>query len=133
MPLAAHQQFVRYAVVGLASNAFGYLLYLALTHLGMGHKLAMSLLYAVGVLQSFVFNKKWSFRFDGAATPALMRYASAYAVGYIVNLSALMLLVDQMGLPHQWVQGAMIVVVAVMLFLAQRYWVFPKLSRSDAV
>ncbi|WP_296543294.1 GtrA family protein [Rhodoferax sp.] len=119
-------------VVGLVSNAIIYVIYLVLTQLGMGHKLAMSLLYAVGVLQTFFFNKKWSFRFDGAASPALVRYATAYALGYIVNLSALMLLVDQMGLPHQWVQGAMIVVVAVMLFLAQRYWVFPQLSRSDA-
>jgi len=132
MPLAVHKQFVRYAVVGLASNAFGYLLYLALTHLGMGHKLAMSLLYAVGVLQSFVFNKKWSFRFDGAASPALMRYASAYAVGYIVNLSALMLLVDKMGLQHQWVQGVMILIVAIFVFLAQRYWVFATHSEQAA-
>jgi len=126
MYLAVHKQFVRYAVVGLASNAFGYLLYLALTHLGMGHKLAMSLLYAVGVLQTFVFNKRWSFRFDGDATPALVRYATAYALGYIINLSALLLLVDQMGLPHQWVQGVMIVLVALLLFVAQRYWVFAK-------
>lgn len=130
--MLAHRQFLRYVVVGLASNAIICAIYLALTRLGMGPKLAMSLLYCVGVLQTFVFNKKWSFRFDGAATPALVRYATAYALGYVVNLSALMLLVDQMGLPHQWVQGAMIAVVAVMLFLAQRYWVFPQLSRSDA-
>lgn len=130
--MAVRKQFIRYVVVGLASNAIIYVIYLVLTHFGMAPKLAMSLLYAVGVLQTFVFNKKWSFRFDGAATPALVRYATAYALGYVVNLSALMLLVDQMGLPHQWVQGVMIVVVAVMLFLAQRYWVFPQLSRSDA-
>lgn len=125
-------QLVRYGIVGLASNVMGYLLYLGLTYLGMGPKLAMSLLYCVGVLQTFVFNKKWSFRFHGATTPALVRYATAYAVGYVVNFSALMLMVDQMGLPHQGVQGALIVVVAAMLFLAQRYWVFPQLSRSDA-
>lgn len=125
-------QLVRYGIVGVTSNAFGYLLYLGLTYLGMGPKLAMSLLYGVGVMQTFMFNKKWSFRFDGAATPALLRYATVYAFGYVVNFSALMLLVDQMGLPHQWVQGAMILVVAVMLFLAQRYWVFPQRSRRDA-
>jgi putative flippase GtrA len=126
-------QFTRYAIVGLASNAFGYLLYLGLTHLGMGPKLAMTLLYGVGVLQTFVFNKKWSFRFDGAATPALIRYAVAYAFGYVVNLLALVLFVDQAKLPHELVQGVMILVVAVMLFLAQRYWVFPQASRSDAL
>jgi putative flippase GtrA len=132
MTLAVHKQFLRYAIVGLASNTFGYLLYLVLTYLGMGPKLAMTLLYGVGVLQTFFLNQKWSFRFEGAAKPALVRYATTYALGYVVNLLALMLLVDQMGLPHQWVQGVMIVVVAVMLFLAQRYWVFPKLSRSEA-
>ncbi len=129
--MAAQQQFIRYVLVGLVSNAIIYGIYIVLTSLGMGPKLAMSLLYGVGVIQTFVFNKQWSFRFNGAAAPALMRYATAYALGYVINFSALMLLVDQMELPHQWVQGVMIVVVAIMLFLAQRYWVFAPPARSD--
>lgn len=124
-------QFSRYAVVGLLSNFVGYLLYLAITGWGMGPKLAMSLLYFVGVVQTFWFNKKWSFRFTGAATPAMVRYAAAYAAGYVVNLSMLLLLVDHVGLPHQWVQGVMILVIAAMLFLAQRYWVFPRRQRIE--
>lgn len=124
-------QLVRYGIVGLASNAVGYLLYLGLTYLGMGPKLAMSLLYGVGVLQTFVFNKKWSFRFEGAATPALVRYATVYAVGYVINFFALMLFVDQAALSHQLVQGVMIFIVAIMLFIAQRYWVFRQTTRSD--
>jgi putative flippase GtrA len=122
--MAAQQQFIRYALVGLISNAILYGIYIVLTSLGMGPKLAMSLLYGVGVIQTFVFNKQWSFRFNGDAAPALMRYTTAYALGYVINISALILLVDQMELPHQGVQGVMIVVIAIMLFLAQRYWVF---------
>ena len=80
-------QFARYAIVGLASNAIGYLLYLGLTNLGLGHKLAMSLLYGIGVLQTFVFNRKWSFRFEGAARPALIRYATAYGFGYVIRFA----------------------------------------------
>jgi putative flippase GtrA len=129
--MVAHKQFFRYAVVGLASNLVNYLLYLLVTWFGLGPKTSMTWLYLLGVLQTFVFNKKWSFRFPGAAAPALVRYAAAYAVGYVVNFLALMLLVDQVGLPHQLVQGVMILVVAVMLFLAQRYWVFPRDSMSD--
>ena len=66
-------QFIRYVVVGLVSNAMLYLVYILLTRLGMGPKLAMSLLYGGGVLQTFVFNRKWSFQFGGATTPALVR------------------------------------------------------------
>jgi putative flippase GtrA len=129
--MTARTQFIRYVVVGLASNAVIYVAYIVLTQLGMGPKLAMSLLYCVGVFQTFVFNKKWSFRFAGASTPALVRYLMVYAVGYAVNLLALMLLVDQAELPHQIVQGMMIIVVAIMLFFAQRYWVFRQPIKSD--
>ena len=130
--MEVHSQLIRYAVVGLVSNVVSYLLYLLVTWFGMGPKTAMSLLYAMGVLQTFVFNKKWSFRFDGEVAPALVRYATVYMLGYAINLLALVLLVDQAGLQHQLVQGVMILVVAAMLFMAQRYWVFPKTQRSDA-
>ena len=131
--MEVHSQLIRYAVVGLVSNVVSYLLYLLVTWFGMGPKTAMSLLYTMGVLQTFVFNKRWSFRFDGAPKPALVRYAMVYALGYAINFLALMIFVDQIGLPHQLVQGVMILVVALMLFLAQRYWVFPQASRSDMV
>lgn len=130
--MSIRNQLVRYGIVGIASNASIYVLYLVITWLGVGPKLAMTALYLLGVTQSFVFNKKWSFRFSGSTAPALVRYLIAYAIGYGVNLTALMLFVDQLGLPHQPVQGVMIVVIASLLFLAQRYWVFPQTSRTDA-
>ena len=121
-PLAT--QLSRYAVVGVTSNAIGYLLYVGLTTAGLGPKVAMSVLYGVGVLQTFVFNRQWTFEHRGASSPVFIRYCTAYGAGYVVNLMALVLLVDKAGLPHQYVQGAMILVIAGLLFLAQRYWVF---------
>lgn len=117
-------QLVRYAVVGLASNLFGYLLYLGLTFLGVGPKLSMSLLYAIGVAQTFFFNKRWTFRHQGSGRGAMLRYCAAYGLGYLINLAVLMVLVDQWHWPHQWVQGVMILALAVMLFLLQKFWVF---------
>jgi putative flippase GtrA len=126
--MTARKQFIRYVVVGLASNAVIYVVYLVLTRLGMGPKFAMSLLYCMGVFQTFVFNKRWSFRFQGVATIALVRYAIVYAVGYVIQFAALMLLVDQMALPHQWVMGALILLMAMFIFIAQKFWVFRQAS-----
>jgi putative flippase GtrA len=117
-------QFIRYALVGLASNALLYAAYLVLTRLGAEPKLAMTLLYLTGVLQTFVFNKRWSFRHGGLHGPAFVRYCAAYALGYVVNFVALALLVDRLGWPHQGVQGVMIVLLALMLFALQKFWVF---------
>ena len=117
-------QFVRFAIVGLASNALLYLGYIGLTAVGMGPKLAMTLLYALGTLQGFLFNKHWSFRSRKAHGPELLRYALAYALGYVLNFAALLLLVDTWGWPHRAVQAVMIVVLALVLFALQKFWVF---------
>ncbi|MBB1127106.1 GtrA family protein [Thiospirillum jenense] len=119
-----HIQFSRYAIVGIISNAIGYLLYLLLTSVGIGHKLAMTLLYVIGVLQTFYFNRNWSFKHQGESRSAFLRYLVSYALGYLLNLSVLYIAVDLFGLSHQIVQGGMIVTLALMLFLLQKYWVF---------
>lgn len=121
-----HRQLIKYGVVGVASNGVLYLLYLLLTYLGLGHKTAMTLLYVVGVLQTYFFNRNWTFSHGGHVGVSLARYVAAYGLGYLVNLVALMVLVDRLGLPHRWVQGGMIFAVAGLLFLLQRYWVFPR-------
>jgi putative flippase GtrA len=126
-------QFLRYGVVGLGSNLLLYLAYLILTYLGMGHKTAMSLLYVIGVMQTFIFNRTWSFGHQGGLHGAFARYVASYALGYLLNLSVLWLAVDHLGLPHQIVQGGMIPTLAIILFLLQKYWVFPEHHRYAVV
>lgn len=122
--MEVHKQFIRYAVVGLASNGTSYFLYLLATWLGVGPKTAMTLLYLLGVLQTFVFNKRWTFGHRGSHGVVFFRYCMAYGLGYVINLLVLLVLVDQHGYPHEIVQGVMILSLAVMLFLLQKYWVF---------
>ena len=117
-------QLLRYGIVGLASNALGYALYLGLSYAGLGPKLAMSLLYVLGMLQTFVFNKRWSFRHEGMHGQAFIRYIVTYGIGYLINLVALFVLVDRLGFPHQIVQAVLIVIIALFLFMLQKLWVF---------
>jgi putative flippase GtrA len=117
-------QLVRYGIVGLGTNALGYVLYLGLTGLGMGPKLAMSLLYMVGVLQTFVFNKAWTFRYVGRGRAALQRHVVLYVGGYLIQFLLLALMVDTLRWRHQWVMAGVILLMAVFFFLGQKFWVF---------
>jgi putative flippase GtrA len=117
-------QFTRYSVVGLTSNLVLYLAYLGLTGFGWGHKIAMSVLYAVGILQTFVFNKKWTFSHNGNLSLSFARYVYIYSVGYLLNLGALFVLVDCLGYSHELVQAVMVLAVAVLIFVMQKVWVF---------
>ncbi|MFZ4801698.1 MAG: GtrA family protein [Chlorobium sp.] len=117
-------QLFRYAIVGLLSNSIGFLLYLFFTNQGFGSKMTMSFLYCGGVIFSFIFNKKWTFSVHKQLSQMFLRYILIYGVGYLLNFCALFIFVDRYGYQHQWVQGVMIPLVAVMLFVMQKIWVF---------
>jgi len=120
----AHTQFIRYALIGVVSNLVLYLGYIGLTLMGIDPKLAMSLLYGLGVVQTFTFNKRWSFGHQGAMGPAFFRYCVSYGLGFLFNLIALFVLVDRLGYPHRIVQAVLVLCTAVLLFTLQKLWVF---------
>ena len=100
-----HWQFVRYAIFGLCSNAILCFIYLVATNYGIGYKTAMILLYAIGILLTFLFNRRWTFDHQGFVTKAFIRYISVYGLGYVFNLAVLFLFVDELEFPHQPEQG----------------------------
>ncbi len=118
------QQVARYGIVGLSANALGYLLYLALTTMHVEPVVAMTLLYVVGVLQTFIFNRRWTFEHGGRVGVAFKRYVFLYLLGYGINLAVMRLLVGAMGWPHQWVMLGLVLGMPLFFFVGQKFWVF---------
>jgi putative flippase GtrA len=117
--------FARFAAVGLSSNALFYFLYLVLAAgFGLRPVLAATVGWMVGLTISFLSNRSWTFGHTGPRAPAFLRYGLLYATAYVLNILLLVLLVDQAGLPDELVQGVLIVVFGLSLFVGQRYWVF---------
>jgi putative flippase GtrA len=125
------QQLIRYGIVGIASNLIIFLFYLVITNFGFSPKCAMTIAYFAGVVQSFIFNRDWTFCHTEKVSAAWVRYVTVYGIGYLFNFVFLMVFVDHMNLPHQWVQGAAIVMVAILLFFAQKLWVFPSVTQRN--
>ena len=125
------RQLFRYALVGIGSNVILYLVYLLLTSLGLGHKTAMTLVYLLGLVQTFIFNRQWTFEHRGAAQGALLRYLLVYLLGYLVNFAGLYALVDVAGFAHQLIQALMIMLVAALQFLLLRQWVFARAGSAE--
>jgi putative flippase GtrA len=117
-------QGTRFVIVGLASNILLYLVYLLITAFGVRYKVAMTMLYVIGTLQTFALNARWTFKHTGHSKASLVKYVLAYGACYLINISALIIFVDRIGLPHQVVQGVMILTITVVMFLLQKFWVF---------
>lgn len=118
------RQVARWFVVGAAVNAILYIAYLGLTRSLLEPKPAMTIVYLTGVVIGFVGHRKWSFQHAGRWDGAFARYLVVYSVGYLINLLGLDFGIKALGLPHELVQATMVVVVAITMFVLQRYFVF---------
>ncbi len=122
--MTIHRQALRFVIVGVASNAIAYLLYLGLCELGLTPRLAMTITYVLGVIVTFVGNRRWTFGHTGHISTAAKRHLALYGLGYAANWLVLTIGVYRLGIAHQLVQGCMIVFLASVFFMAQKYWIF---------
>lgn len=125
------RQVMRWVTVGVFTNASLYLCYLALAQSLLAPTAAMTVVYVAGVLIGFIGHRVWSFEHKGRVDAALVRYVAVYALGYVVNYVGLEFGLAILHWRHEVVQGAMIAILAVILFVLQRYFVFP--DRRDDV
>ena len=118
-------QVVRYGVVGVLNNLLGYLIYLVVTWAWLDPKLAVTLMYPIGAVTAYFGHAKYSFTYSGQTSHGIARYVFAHLIGYGANIGLLYVFSDLLQFPHQLVQAVAIVVVAGVLFLLFRYFVFP--------
>ncbi len=123
-------RLIRYAVVGLATNLAGYLVYLLVTFAGVGPKVAMTILYGIGAVLSFLGNRQWTFRHAGNIWHSALGFVACHAGGYAINLLLLYVFVDLWGFPHQLVQAVAVLVVAAYLFTMLNLVVFREKGKA---
>lgn len=115
---------VKYIIAGAASNIAGYLLYLAVTILlGVGHKTAMTGLYAIGVIINFYINRRWTFRSAGSFRYGMTRFILVIILGYFLNFVGLFIFVDLVGWSHVLVQAGIIPFMAIYFFIMNKFYV----------
>lgn len=117
-------QIIRYGVVGVMTNLLGYLIYLAVAWLWLEPKLAVTILYPIGAFTAYFGHAKYSFSYKGRTHVGVLRFFIAQSIGYGLNVALLYVFVDKFMLPHQLVQAGAMFVVAGILFLLLRYFVF---------
>jgi len=118
------KQFAMYAIIGLTTNGLSFLVFAVLTWLGLTSECAISIIYPVQITLTFILNKSWTFSHAGRISASAVRYLIAYAGCYVLNVAGLKFFSGYLGYSHLVVQAMAILVIALLLFLTQKYWVF---------
>lgn len=125
-------QVFRYGIVGLASNGFAYAVYLLITWLGVAPEATAAGLYLVGASSSYLGNYKWTFASRSSHASAFPKFVAAHILGFSVQLLLISYLYRKIGLSHQLAQLVTVGCVAIILFLAFKFCVYPEQNRRSS-
>src|SRR5277367_1022167 len=116
-------QFVKFGIVGVSNTLLAFAVYTVLLKVfGVWYLAASGIGFAVGAINGFLLNRRWTFRehVGDALTP--VRWAVVQSCGLLVNLALVYTFVTAVGLDKLVGQACATVVVVVGTFVANRAW-----------
>lgn len=123
-------QFLKFAVVGVANSAIHYGVFLITYRFMDMHYLAASALgYCLGLLNSFICNKQWTFRTAGTDTKVeFTRFLVVNLLSLGINLAAMELFVSFLSASPEAAQLLAIACSFCANFLGNKFWTFKRLE-----
>jgi putative flippase GtrA len=113
----------RFILVGVISNGVAFVAYLLLA-LVIQPVLAMTFLYGVGFIVSFIGNRSFTFSHTSALAPTVLRFTLMHLVLYTLRYGMFSFFVSYLCLPHQLVQAVATVVMAILSYAVSKRLVF---------
>ena len=117
-------QALRFGVVGVANTAIGLgTIYVCLFWLGWSDVPSNVTGYTLGLLQSYVLNRNWTFRSRVRMLPGLLRFLAVFGIAYACNLG-LVLALRRAGVEPTIAHAAGMPVYTLIFFALSRWFVF---------
>jgi putative flippase GtrA len=120
-------QLARFLVVGVANTVLSLVAYRVLLALGVWYVIAAPLAFAVGAVNGFVLNRRWTFAARDS-TRARVLYVGVAAAGAVASTLLVLLFVRAAGTGRVWAYVAAIPPVTLGMFAANRLWTFSERS-----
>jgi putative flippase GtrA len=118
-------QFVKFGIVGVSNTVLSFAVYaLLLKVFGVWYVAASAIGFAVGAVNGFLLNRRWTFKehVGDALTP--VRWGVVQSCGLALNLGLVYMFVDDVGLDKLIGQACATAIVTVLAFFANRAWTF---------
>ena len=117
-------QWLRFAAVGGTNTVLSWCVYALLEDAGVHYLIASGLGFAAGAANSFLLNRRWTFRSRAPAAPEAVRFLVVQVVGLALDVTLLYLLVGGIGIHHLLAQALVFPVASVLTFGLSRRWAF---------
>jgi putative flippase GtrA len=120
------RQFVKFGLVGLSSTVIDWGIYLILTRfLGVFYLMAKILSFSIAVINSYIWNRRWTFRSnDPAKLRQFIKFLTISLVGLVLNSLIMYLAVEHLKLADIYGLVLATAIVTIWNFLANKFYTF---------
>lgn len=89
------QRFFRFCMVGIANTAVDFSVFFLLHSLGVAYFIAQIISYSAGILNSYIFNRKWTFTLSGTIQlREFFRFITINGLSLMISTGTLYFLYD---------------------------------------
>lgn len=118
------RQFVKFVLVGVMTTAINFGIYAALVVLHVNYLLAAVIAFGLATLNSYTWNRIWTFRAGAHRHERLVKFFLVQLVGLTINLTILAALVETTGMNKLLAQLVANVFVVCSNFIGNKFWTF---------
>jgi len=90
-------RFIRFLIVGVLNTIVGYGTFAIGIYCNLYYYTAYILSYIIGVINSYILNKKFTFKSNDKSLKEPLRFLTVYLFSFIIGSIAIYILIDLMG------------------------------------
>ncbi|MDO9152978.1 MAG: GtrA family protein [Paludibacter sp.] len=118
-------QLIKFGIVGVSNTLLtAVVIWLMLRKLNSSDYFANITGYVVGLMNSFIWNRKWTFESKAEISSTIIKFIVIFAVSYLLQLGALYLLLNFTEIDSYICQLMSMVVYTGTNFLLNKYYTF---------
>ena len=118
------KQIYRFISVGILNAIISVGSYFILLDLNVYYLYSFLIAHIVGITNSFIWNRLWTFKSKGNLLIQYLKFNSVYVVTFIVNLMLLMFFVEKFMLNPKIAGVLALIVISIISFYGHKYWSF---------
>ncbi len=123
-------QLNRFILVGVLNTVITITIFLFLTNfVKLDYRLSNSIGYIIGVINSFIWNKKWTFKTKNSLKSEFLKFIVVFIISYFINFLIVIYFKEHLRFNKNISQMIGIIFYTLSFFIGSKIFVFKKKVR----
>jgi putative flippase GtrA len=123
-------QFIKFGLVGISNTVItAVVIWLMLKIFGLNDLSANIIGYIAGLTNSFIWNRKWTFRSKSKIKDTVFKFILIFVISYLLQLGVLFLLLNSLQIDAYWCHLIAMAVYTLVNFVLNKFYTFKTNSK----